>query len=784
MRHICCIKHSIMVRLLILFFICLYYSPAFAQQRYTVSGFIRDEKTGEALIGVSVSVKERPGAGVVSNAYGFYAISLPEGNYTFIVTSAGYEPTQQAVALNSNQTLAIRLSTGSSKLKEVVVTAETASRRRTTMGIEKINLKDMKKLPVVAGERDVLKTIQLLPGVKNATEGSAGFYVRGGGADQNLILLDEAPVYNASHLMGFFSVFNADAIKDVTLYKGNMPAEYGGRLASVLDIKMKDGNDQQFGAEGGIGLIASRLSVQGPIVKNKSSFIVSGRRTYADLFLGLSGKEQLKNSKLYFYDLNAKANYRFNDNNTLFISGYFGRDRFLMSDMIDMDWGNSTATVRWNHTFSSRLFSNTSLIYSNYKYTTSELYGGNKQSNTSRIADYNLKQDLTYYPRNNQIIRFGLNTIYHTITPGALTAENGRQEAQLRVKRYAWENAVYFSHQLKPGNKISIDYGLRASAFSITGPGDFLTNHNTVAGTPAFDTLNYNGRKIIKTYFNAEPRVFITYHITSGSTVKAAYTRAAQNLHLISGLSVAQPTDLWIASSLLVKPELSDQFSLGYFRQLCNNGYELSVETYYKNLQHQIDYKEGAQLQLNSSVEPELVFGKGRAYGAEFLLRKKRGQLTGWIGYTLSRTERQFDAINNGEWFPARQDRTHDITIVAMYELSPKWSLSANWVYYTGNAVTFPSGKYIVDGRVTSYYTERNASRMPNYHRLDLGATWQRRKKDRFESSWTFSVYNVYAQQNPFIITFRKSPTDPGRTEAVKLSIFALVPAFTYNFKF
>lgn len=783
MKHICCLKHSIMIRLLIFVLLYLFYSPVFAQQRYTVSGTIRDKKTGEALIGVSVSVKERPGAGVMSNAYGFYAISLPEGNYTFIVTSAGYEPMQQAIALNSDQTLAIRLTTSSSQLKDVVVTAESASRRRTTMGIEKINMKEMKKLPVVAGERDVLKTIQLLPGVKNATEGSAGFYVRGGGADQNLILLDEASVYNASHLMGFFSVFNADAIKDVTLYKGNMPAEYGGRLASVLDIKMKDGNDQQFSAEGGIGLIASRLSVQGPIKKNKSSFIISGRRTYADLFLGLSGKENLKNSKLYFYDLNAKANYRFNDNNTLFVSGYFGRDRFLMADMIDMDWGNSTATIRWNHTFSTRLFSNTSLIYSNYNYTTSEVYGGNKQRNTSRIADHNLKQDFTYYPRNNHNIRFGLNTNYHTITPGILTTENGRQEAQLRLKRYAWENAVYFSHQLKPGNNISIDYGLRGSAFSITGPGDFLTNQ-TAAGTPAFDTLSYNDRKIIKTYFNAEPRVFVTYHITPGSTVKAAYTRAAQNLHLISSLSVAQPTDLWIPSSLLVKPELSDQFSLGYFRQLWNNAYELSVETYYKKLQHQIDYKEGAQLALNSSVEPELVFGRGRAFGAEFLLRKKHGQLTGWIGYTLSRTERQFDAINNGNWFPSRQDRTHDITIVTMYELSPKWSLSANWVYYTGNAVTFPSGKYIVDGRVTSYYTDRNASRMPNYHRLDLGATWQRRKKDRFESSWTFSVYNVYAQQNPFIITFRKSPSNPNSTEAVKLSIFSLVPAFTYNFKF
>lgn len=773
-----------MVRLFLLVLVCCLSSTAvMARQRFTVSGYVRDEKTGEALIGVSIAVKEQPGTGVVSNGYGFYAISLPKGSYTLLVTLVGYEQAEHSIALNSNQTVNIKLSTGAAQMKEVVVTAEPKGHQRTTMGIEKINLKDVNKLPVVLGERDVLKTIQLLPGVKNATEGSAGFYVRGGGADQNLLLLDEAPVYNASHLMGFFSVFNADAMKDVTLYKGNMPAEYGGRLASVLDIKMKEGNDQEFDVDGGIGLIASRLSVQGPIEKNKSSFIVSARRTYADLFLGLSGDDQLKNSKLYFYDLNAKANYRFNDNNTLFVSGYFGRDRFQMADMIDMDWGNSTATVRWNHRFTSRLFSNTSLIYSDYSYKTSEIYGGNKQSNTSKIQDYNLKQDFTYYPRNNQTIRFGLNTIYHTITPGTLTAENGKQEAQIRLKRYAWENAVYFSHQLKLGSKFSVNYGLRGSAFSITGPGDFLRG-KTVADIPAFDTVSYNNRKIIKTYFNAEPRAFVTYALTSASSIKAAYTRAAQNLHLISSLSVAQPTDLWIPSSLLVKPELGDQFSVGYFRQLKNNAYEFSVEAYYKRLQNQIDYKEGAQLELNSSVEPELVFGKGRAYGVEFLFRKKQGRLTGWAGYTLARTERQFDAINKGRWFPARQDRTHDITIVAMYELSPKWSLSANWVYYTGNAVTFPSGKYIVDGHVTGYYTDRNASRMPAYHRLDLGATWQRKKTKRFESSWTFSLYNAYARQNPFIVTFRKSPTDPSKTEAVKLSIFSLVPSFTYNFKF
>lgn len=766
-----------MVRLLLFFFLCIIQQYVIAQNRYTISGYIRDEKTGEALIGVSIAVKEKPGTGIISNAYGFYAITLNEGTYTLQTTFMGYTTQTLPVTITGNRKLNIKLAAASRQLSEVVVAAgnEESKIRRTTMGIEKVSLKEVARLPVIMGERDVLKTIQLLPGVKSGMEGTAGFYVRGGAADQNLILLDEAPVYNASHMLGFFSVFNVDAIKDVTLYKGNMPAEYGGRLSSVLDIKMKEGNDQQLGIEGGIGLIASRLSVQGPIVKDKGSFIVSGRRTYADLFLKLSGDETLKDSKLYFYDLNAKANYRLDDNNTLFLSGYFGRDRFAMADMFDIDWGNATATARWNHTFSSRLFSNTSLIYSNYNYEISKKEGGNRESTTSRIQDFNLKQDFTYYPLNNQTIRFGLNAIYHTVYPGTLTTENGVQAQQLRLKRYAWEFAAYFSHELKFGDRLGINYGLRLNAFSIAGPGDFLQNN---------DTLGYDSRKIIKTYFNPEPRLFITYNLTPNSSLKAAYSRATQNMHLISSLNVAQPTDLWIPSSLMVKPEISDQFSLGYFRNLRNNTYELSIEAYYKLLQNQIDYKDGAQLELNSSVEPELIFGKGRAYGAEFLLRKKQGRLTGWIGYTLARTERQFPTVNKGTWFPARQDRTHDITIVAMYELNKKWSLSADWTYYTGNAVTFPSGKYGVNGNVMSYYTERNGYRMPPYHRLDLGATWQRKKTARFESSWTFSIYNAYARQNPFLINFRKSKTDPNRTEAVQLSLFSLVPSISYNFKF
>lgn len=756
------------------------------QTKHVVSGYIKDEKTGEALIGATIMVKEKTGIAITTNSYGFYSLTLPAGNYTLLITAIGYEASPIPLSLTQNRQLDLRIKPAARELEEVVVAArkEVSKLRQTTMGIERLNLSETSKIPVIMGERDIIKVLQLLPGVKNAGEGSAGFHVRGGGADQNLILLDEAPVYNATHLMGFFSVFNADALKDVTLYKGNMPAEYGGRLSSVLDIKMKDGNDQQYGVDGGIGLLASRLSVQGPIVKDKGSFIVSGRRTYADLFLGLSSDETVKDSKLYFYDLNVKANYRINNKNKVFLSGYFGKDVMGISDFFNLDWGNTTATFRWNHIFNSRLFSNTSLIYSNYKYkVTNDDLGGNKVHTTSEITDYNFKQDFQFTPGNNHQVKFGINSIYHTINPGTLTSTAGLQSSNLRLKRYAWENAAYASHEMKITKQLTINYGLRLSSFSVIGPGDFYNMQYN--GTSKFyDTLSYSNKKIIKTYFNLEPRFSAAYVIDNNNSVKAAYTRSTQNLHLISSLTVAQPTDLWIPSSLIVKPEISDQFSVGYFRTLGNNAYELSVEGYYKILQNQVDYKDGAQLEFNSSVETELVFGKGRAYGAELLVKKKKGKLTGWFGYTLAKTERQFPEINNGQYYPTRYDRTHDISIVAMYTLNKKWSFSANWVYYTGNAVTFPSGKYEINGNIVNYYTERNGYRMPDYHRLDLGATLQGKKRIRYESSWTFSVYNAYGRENPFMMKFRKSQTDPSRTEAVQYSLFKFVPSVTYNFKF
>lgn len=771
------IKYTLTIILASLTFLAL------AQSRFTVSGQVRDSLNGEALIGATVMVREMPGTGTTTNAYGFYSITLPEGGYTLIVQSLGYKPFPIPITLNGNKKVDVPLAEMSSLLREVAVTAEQEDQaiRKTEMGTQKLSVGEVAKIPVIMGEKDILKTLQLLPGVKSGGEGSVGLFVRGGGADQNLILLDEAPIYNASHLLNFFSVFNSDALKDVMLYKGSIPAEYGGRLSSVLDIKMNDGNNRDFNVSGGLGLISSRLSAQGPIVKDKSSFIVSGRRTYADMFLKLSDDAALKDSKLYFYDINAKINYTLSDRSRLFLSGYFGQDKMAVSDIFGIFWGNQTGSLRWNYLFSDKLFSNTSLIYSNYSYEVEENNGGNTLYTTSKIQDYNLKQDLRYFINTTSTLKFGINSAYHTIVPGILTSSQGTKTSDLALKRHSWENAAYIAHETSFGEKLSVSYGIRFSAFSIIGPGDF---YNLDEEGVIYDTTSYSAREVLKTYWNVEPRVSLSYMIDDWNSVKSAYTRTVQYLHLISSAAVSQPTDVWLPSSEYVKPEISDQYSIGYFRNMKDNTYEFSLEGYYKHLQNQIDYKDGAQLELNNAVETELLFGKGRAYGVELLIRKKKGRLNGWIGYTFSRTERQIEGVNRGKYYPARHDRTHDISVVGIYELSPKWSLSMNWVYNTGNAVTFPSGKYAVDGQAVNYYTERNGYRMPAYHRMDIGATWQRKKSKKFESSWTFSIYNAYARQNPFMINFRQNTDDPSRSEAVQLSLFSIVPAVTYNFKF
>jgi hypothetical protein len=749
----------------------------------SVSGTISDSKSGEQLIGAVISVKELSGVGVAANGYGYYSLILKPGKYTLMATFLGYETFSKPIELNSDIKLDISLDPKSRELKTIEIQGERPDENlsRVQMGVEKFTPQEIKQIPVLFGEQDILKTLQLLPGVKGAGEGNAGFYVRGGSADQNLILLDEAPVYNASHLLGFFSVFNSDAIKDVTLYKGSMPAEFGGRISSVLDVKMNDGNQKRFNAKGGIGLISSRLTLEAPVVKDKSSFIISGRRTYADMFLKLSRDSTLNKSRLYFYDLNAKFNYKFNDKNRLFVSGYFGRDNFGFSDLFKFDWGNATGTARWNHLFSNRLFSNTSAIISNYDYQISLNAGGQEINISSTIRDINLKQDYQYFLDNNHTVKFGWNSIYHTFIPGKISGNGIFANAVSNEKRYAWENSIYGSDEWRVNSLLTIGYGLRLTEFSYLGPGTIYTYNSEGEVLTEYKAKN---QEIVKSYLNAEPRINANYRLDEFQSVKAGYARTVQNMHLLSNTTSGNPTDIWVPSSNNVKPELGDQYSLGYFRNIKKNTYELSAETYYKSLFNQIDYRNGANLAFNQQVEGELVYGTGRAYGIELLARKKIGKLTGWIGYTLSRTERKFDGINNGNYYPARQDRTHDISIVAMYALSPKLAVSANWVYYTGNAVTFPSGKYEIEGQTVNYYSERNGYRMPAYHRLDLGLTWYRKNTETYESNWNFSIYNAYARRNAYTINFRDSETNPGTTEAVKLSLFRLVPSITYNFHF
>jgi hypothetical protein len=770
------------IKKLLLLFCLLPTIGSFAQQKFSISGSIKDITSGEELIGAAVLVKEIPGTGVVANAYGFYTLELPVGEYTLRFQYTGYEMKEQKVKLDKSMKLNVEMKPKNSELKEVEISAEKPdeSLSRTSMGVEKLSSKEIKMIPVLFGEADLLKTLQLLPGVKSAGEGNTGFFVRGGSADQNLILLDEAPVYNASHLLGFFSVFNSDAVKEATLYKGTMPTEFGGRIASVLDVKMNEGNQKKLNVLGGVGLIASRLTVEAPIVKDKSSFIVSGRRTYADMFLKLSADTNLRKSTLYFYDLNAKLNYKISDKDRIFISGYFGRDNFGFSDQFRFDWGNATGTIRWNHLFSDKLFSNTSLIYSDYNYKIKLSASDFDVEIGSTIRDWNLKQDYQYYQNNKSTIKFGWNSIYHTFMPGEVAGADFLNNLT-NDRRYAWENAAYISHQYQFNKKLSIDYGLRLSTFSYIGPGtvyEFDTDGNITNERQAA-----NG-EFIQNYINPEPRLSINYRIDSLQSIKGGYSRTVQNLHLLSNTTSGNPTDIWIPSSNNIKPELGDQYSAGYFRNLKKNTYEFSAETYYKWMANQIDYRNGAELILNQEVEGELVYGTGRAYGLELLVRKKTGKFTGWIGYTLSRTERKFDEIDNGKYFAARQDRTHDLTVVAMYELNNKWALSANFVYYTGNAVTFPSGKYEMDGQIVNYYSERNGYRMPAYHRLDLGATYYRKRTDTYESSWSFSVYNAYGRENAYTISFRESDTNPGQTEAFQLSLFRWIPSITYNFHF
>ncbi len=758
--------------------------PALQAQQFTISGSIKDASSGEDLIGAAITVDEKPGTGAVTNVYGFYSLTLPTGTYNITAQYIGYQPVKMEVKLTKDYRFNIELKPESSTLQEVVVKAEAANANvtNTQMSVAKLNLKEIEAVPVLLGEKDVLKTLQLLPGVKSGGEGSSGFSVRGGGFDQNLILLDEAPVYNASHLLGFFSVFNSDAIKDLTLYKGGIPAQYGGRASSVMDIVMNDGSSKKFGAYGGIGLISSKLTVEGPIVKDKGSFILSGRRTYLDLFLLLSKDEAIKKSKLYFYDLNLKANYQITDRDRIYISGYFGRDNFGYDDEFGFDWGNATGTVRWNHLYSDKLFGNTSVIFSDYNYGFDIGSGDDGFSLSSGIRDYNLKEDLSYYLNSKNTLRFGGNLIYHNFTPGEITTGS---DVGISIEdidqQYALEGALYLQNEQQLGTRWSVNYGLRYSYFNYMGEGTAYEIDE--AGTVLSET-KYESGKSIKQFQGLEPRAAAKFLINDVSSIKAGYDRNYQYLHLLSNSTTGSPTDRWVPSSNNVSPQFADQIALGYFRNFADNKYELSVETYYKKLQNLIDYRTGADLVLNGSVETELVYGEGRAYGLEVYLKKNKGKFTGWISYTLSRSLRKFDDIDGGKEFPSRQDRIHDLSVTGIYKFNEKWSVSGNFVFYTGDAVTFPSGKYTINGRTVPYYTERNGYRFPDYHRLDLGATWVVKKTEKFESSWNFSVYNAYGRQNAFVINFQEKEDNPNVTEAVQISLFSVVPAITYNFRF
>lgn len=758
---------------------------AMAQKKVTIGGVIKSKSNGETMIGASVKVDSV--AGTQSNEYGFYSLTLPEGSHTIEVSSIGMETQYFKVNVNRDTTINLSLAEGAHDLKEVTITESTGGRSLSSAqtSVEKLSMKEISNIPVLFGERDVLKAIQLLPGIKAAGDGNSGMFVRGGAADQNLILLDEAPVYNASHLLGFFSTFNSDAVKDITVYKGGMPAQYGGRLSSVLDIKMNDGNNQDFDVSGGVGLISAKLNIEGPIQKDKSSFLITGRRTYADVFLKTSDK--YKDNSLYFYDLNAKVNYTLGEKDRLYLSGYFGKDKLGASlgdgQGFGMNWGNATATLRWNHIFNNRLFSNTSFVFSNYNYKISIKTGAYDFNIFSQIQDFNFKEELQWYLGDRNTLRIGLNSIHHTIRPGEVTSGDETTLTSTALqKRYSWENAVYATNNWKAADNLNITYGMRLSAFTILGKGDFYNLGPTGAVT---DTMHYNSGEVVKTYLNLEPRLAASWQFNSNSSVKASYVRNTQNLHLISNSTSGSPTDKWVASTNLIKPEISDQVSLGYYRNLDGNKYELTVEAYYKTMQNQVDYRDGANVySSNNAIESELLFGKGRSYGLEVLLKKKVGRLSGWVSYTLSKTERQIDGINNNQWYNARQDRTHDIAIVATYQLNKKWTLSANWVYYTGDAITFPAGKYQVDGETVYYYTQRNAYRMPAYHRLDLGATCKLKETPKWSHELAFSLYNAYGRENAYTIFFRDNKDDPSKTEAVKVALFKFIPSISYNFKF
>lgn len=751
-------------------------------QSHTINGIIKDKNSGETIIGATIKNTDTNSRGTSSNEYGFFSITLNKGHQQLLVQAMGYKTDTIDLELDSSFHMNILLEEESAMLDEVTINAtkNNDNLTRAEMGVEKIDIKEINKIPVLFGEKDIMKTIQLLPGVKSTGDGNSGISVRGGAIDQNLILLDEALVYNASHLLGFFSTFNSDVVKDITVYKGTQPAQYGGRLSSVLDVRMKEGNQQKTELNGSLGLISSKLSYEAPIVKNKGSFLVSARRTYADLFLNLSHNDRMKNSELYFYDINAKANYHFGSKDVVFLSGYFGRDRLGLDERFLMDWGNATGTLRWNHIMGKRSFSNTSFIVSDYKHSTDVENAGSDFNIYSQIRDYTLKHEIQYF-FGQHAIRTGINSTYHNITPGRVEPTGDSPLTGFEwQKRYSLENAIFIQDNWKPGPRFNLNAGIRLSMFTCLGAGDFyvLNENRTVT-----DTITYSKGKTAQNFFVPEPRLTASFMINENQSIKISYTRNAQYLHLVSNNTPGSPTDKWIPSNNNILPEIADQVSAGQFINLNKNMFELGTEVYYKYMQNQVDYKNGANIVSNDAIETQLLSGIGRAYGIEICLRKKTGKFTGWISYTLSRSEKKISGINDNHWYAARQDRTHDISVVGMYQVNSKINLSATWVYNTGNAITYPTGKYYVDQQVVWLYTERNGYRMPAYHRLDFSATFDLKGSRHFENEISLGIYNLYGRENPYLIEFRESETQPGVTETVQTALFRFVPSVTWNFK-
>lgn len=758
---------------------------SWSQDKFTLSGYVKDENSGETLIGANLILQDQSAKGTTTNTYGFYSLSLTKGTYTLIVSYLGYRDRTFTVSLNKDQRLNINLSSGIA-LQEVIVTAkeEEENVNSTKMGTVDLQMENVKKLPSLFGEVDILKTIQLLPGVLSAGEGNAGFYVRGGGPDQNLVLLDEAVVYNSGHLLGFFSIFNADAIKNTTLIKGGMPANYGGRLSSVVDIQMKEGNNKNFLIDGGIGLIASRLTLQGPIIKEKSSFIISGRRTYAlDLAQPFINGTSFAGTNYYFYDLNAKINYQFSDKDRLYLSAYFGRDvlkfRARTRDFFfDLPYGNATATVRWNHLFSSKLFMNASLIYNNYDFRFDGGQAEFKIDVFSGVRDWNAKIDFDYFPSPEHQLKFGVNFTYHKLTPNIASATNGDVDFSNNLQpKYAYEGAIYLLDEFRLSDRWSINAGLRASLFTQLGP--YIS---------PFNGTIFEKREPVKTYTALEPRINTRWKVSPNASIKASFTMAYQYLHLVSNSTSTLPTDIWVPSTQLVKPQIGLQYTLGYFRNFADNLYETSIEVYYKQLRNQIDYRENYVNNFTNDIENDFVFGAGKSYGIELFLKKSKGRLNGWIGYTLSNTDRTFTEINQGNTFPAIYDRTHDLSIVANYQLNKKWALGGVFVYGTGNNFTPVKSLYLIGQELVQEYGIRNSARIQPYHRIDFSATYTPKpgSQKRFASSWTFSVYNLYNRKNPFFIyyTFEtNTATATARASAIKVSLFPLIPSVTWNFR-